>query len=197
MTATAMFPLGTVLFPHMPLPLRLFEPRYLRMLADLWDSDDPEFAVVLIERGHEVGGGDQRFGVGTIARVVEVAAHEGYMAIMSVGTQRVQVMDWLGDEPYPRAETESLPDLEWQDSCRPLFEATEEQVRSALMVSTSATWPADVQLADDPLVASWQLAAIAPVGPLDQLTLLQASTVEELLETTGRLATETIDVADW
>lgn len=51
-----MFPLGSVLFPHMPLPLRLFEPRYLKMLGDLLEQPDPEFGVVLIERGHEVGG---------------------------------------------------------------------------------------------------------------------------------------------
>ena len=52
-----MFPLGSVLFPHMPLPLRLFEPRYLKMLGDLLEQPDPEFGVVLIERGHEVGVG--------------------------------------------------------------------------------------------------------------------------------------------
>ena len=54
---SAMFPLGSVLLPHMPLPLQLFEQRYLMMLGQLLETEDPEFGVVLIERGSEVGGG--------------------------------------------------------------------------------------------------------------------------------------------
>ena len=81
-----MFPLGSVLFPHTPLALRLFEPRYLQMLAGLLEQPQPEFAVVLIERGHEVGGGDHRFGLGTMARLIEVEAREEFMAIVAVGT---------------------------------------------------------------------------------------------------------------
>ena len=67
-----MFPLGTVLFPYAVLPLRVFEPRYRVMTRRCLDGDR-EFGVVLIERGSEVGGGDVRFGVGTIARIVQVA----------------------------------------------------------------------------------------------------------------------------
>ena len=59
-----MFPLGTVLFPHALLPLRVFEPRYRTMTAHVMRGD-AEFGVVLIERGSEVGGGDIRFDVGT------------------------------------------------------------------------------------------------------------------------------------
>ena len=52
-----MFPLGSVLFPYMPLRLRVFEERYLIMLAELLKNEDSRFGVVLIERGREVGGG--------------------------------------------------------------------------------------------------------------------------------------------
>ena len=58
-----MFPLGTVLFPHAPLPLHIFEPRYRALVQECIDGDG-EFGVVLIERGFEVGGGDTRFGTG-------------------------------------------------------------------------------------------------------------------------------------
>lgn len=197
MTATAMFPLGSVLFPHMPLPLRVFEPRYLRMLGDLWESEEPQFAVVLIERGHEVGGGDQRFQVGTIARIVEIAAHEGYMAVGAVGTGRVVVREWLPDDPYPQAVTEALPQMEWDESATDLFKVTEQQVRAALSVREDAQWPSQIELADDPMVASWQLAGITPVGPLDHQRLLESTDVRHLLETTGRLAVESAEVADW
>ena len=64
-----MFPLGTVLFPHGVLPLRVFEPRYRLMIAHCLEQD-ARFGVVLIERGSEVGGGDTRFHVGTVAQIV-------------------------------------------------------------------------------------------------------------------------------
>jgi len=51
MTVMPMFPLGTVLFPAMPLSLRIFEERYLKLLGDLISEESPEFGVVLIERG--------------------------------------------------------------------------------------------------------------------------------------------------
>lgn len=68
-----MFPLGSVLFPHMPLALRLFEERYLTMLAHLLEAEDPAFGVVLIERGRETGGGEHRFRTGTVAEIDHAA----------------------------------------------------------------------------------------------------------------------------
>ena len=49
-----LFPLGTVLFPGMQLPLQLFEPRYLQMFGDI-ARQDSRFGVVLIKEGVEVG----------------------------------------------------------------------------------------------------------------------------------------------
>ncbi|WP_288451236.1 LON peptidase substrate-binding domain-containing protein, partial [uncultured Microbacterium sp.] len=72
MDAAAMFPLGTVLFPHTPLLLRIFEPRYLTMLGRLLDDEEPQFGVVLIARGREAGGGEEREGIATMARIVKV-----------------------------------------------------------------------------------------------------------------------------
>ncbi len=55
-----MFPLSNVVFPYMLLPLHIFEDRYRALMADLQDVTEPEFGVVLIERGWEVGGGEER-----------------------------------------------------------------------------------------------------------------------------------------
>jgi len=89
---TAMFPLGTVLFPHMQLPLRIFEPRYLKLLGDLLEDDvEPEFGVVLIERGQEVGGESEKFSFGTMARINQVSANEQFYFIETVGTKRFKV----------------------------------------------------------------------------------------------------------
>ena len=70
-----MFPLGTVLFPHGVLPLHVFEPRY-RTMTERCLADDATFGVVLIERGSEVGGHDERFDVGTAARILQAGRLE-------------------------------------------------------------------------------------------------------------------------
>lgn len=180
-----MFPLGSVLFPAMPLPLRVFEDRYVTMLNDLLAQDVPEFAVVLIERGQEVGGGDHRFDVGTVARVTEVAAGDGFVHVLAVGERRVAVQDWLPDTPYPRASVEVLPELTWDDALEPRREQTELLVRRTLARASEFNdhpWPPDVQLADDPIESLWQLAAIAPLGPLDQIGLLRAESTGALID---------------
>lgn len=189
MTAIPMFPLGSVLFPYTPLPLRVFEPRYLTMIGRLLDEEDPEFGVVLIERGHEVGGGDRRSGVGTMARLVSVAADAEVLHIMAVGTRRFTVAQWVEDEPYPRAELEALPELEWNDELTPMRTEAEAIVRRVLSRAESR-WDADIELSEDPLAAVWQIAAIAPLGEYDQHTLLRSTSVGALLRQTIDLTLE-------
>src|SRR5207245_749816 len=83
-----MFPLGTVLFPHTQLPIHVFEPRYRKMVEDCLGGEG-DFGVVLIERGHEVGGGDTRFPVGTLAHIVQAARiPDGRWMLAAVGTRR-------------------------------------------------------------------------------------------------------------
>lgn len=179
-----MFPLGTVLFPHMPLALRLFEERYLTMLARLLEAEEPEFGVVLIERGQEMGGGEHRFRTGTIAEIVEVDGGEGFVAVIAEGGRRFEVTDWLPDDPYPRAEIRTLEELEWSDDVESLRAETEAAVRRSLAVASEFTeqqWASVVELSDDPLESSWQLAGIAPVSDLDQMRFLAAGSLEELL----------------
>ncbi|HEX3981642.1 MAG TPA: LON peptidase substrate-binding domain-containing protein, partial [Acidimicrobiales bacterium] len=104
-----MFPLATVLFPMAGLPLHVFEPRYRALMADCLDRDGT-FGVVLITRGSEVGGGDQRVDVGTVARIAEVAElDDGRMLVVARGVHPVRVDRWLADDPYPRAVVEDVP----------------------------------------------------------------------------------------
>ncbi len=105
-----MFPLGSVLFPGLGLPLRVFEPRYREMMADCLDADR-SFGVVLIERGSEVGGGEVRHRVATVARILDVSLQEdGTLGVFAVGTSRVEVLEWLPDAPYPAAIVTPLID---------------------------------------------------------------------------------------
>jgi Lon protease-like protein len=188
-----MFPLGSVLFPYMPLRLRVFEERYLIMLAELLKSEDARFGVVLIERGQEVGGGEQRFGVGTIAEITQLGAQEGFVGLVAEGGRRFEVTQWLEDAPHPRAEIRELPDLEWDARLSDLRAETEQLVRRTLTVASEFVenvWPADIELSSDPAAAAWQLAAISPLNSLDQMELLRATSFEELLGRVSELTRE-------
>jgi uncharacterized protein len=170
-----MFPLGSVLVPGMALPLHVFEPRY-RTLVDDCLAGDPEFGVVLIERGSEVGGGELRRDVGTVARIVEaVRFDDGRWGLGCVGVRRIRVDHWLADDPYPRAEVADWVDEPPQEDVEDLL----VEVRTALrhVLATAAELglpvaPATVELADDPVLASYQASALAPFGPADLHALL-------------------------
>ena len=186
----AMFPLGSVLLPAMPLRLRVFEERYLLMLAELVATKEARFGVVLIERGWEVGGGDHRFDVGTVAEILHVGAEDGVVGLTARGAGRFEVVEWLADAPHPQAEVRELPDLVWDDGLTALREETERLVRRTLAEASEFAdtgWSPDVELDDDPVARCWQLAGIAPLGELDRLRLLRATSTEELLTRTAEL----------
>ncbi len=177
-----MFPLGTVLFPSLYLPLHVFEPRYRALVHDCL-ADDRQFGVVLIERGSEVGGGDQRSGVGTVAQILEAVEMDGgRWALGTVGVGRIRVQGWLADDPYPRADVAEWPD-EGPASPGELAPVV-AQLRRVLAVAAELgdrVPDATIELADDVELASFQMAAVAPLGPADQHRLLAtASTVDRL-----------------
>ena len=186
-----MFPLGSVLLPAMPLQLRVFEERYLLMLSQLVAAEDARFGVVLIERGFEVGGGDHRFGVGTVAEILQVAAEDGVVGARRAGVGPLRDRRVAGRRARTRApRCGVLPDLVWDDALEPLRDETEQLVRRTLAEASEFAetgWSPDVELADDPMDRCWQLAGIAPLGDLDRLTLLRATSAEELLTKTAEL----------
>ena len=197
MTASPMFPLGSVLFPHMPLPLRVFEVRYLAMLAEILQNEPSEFGVVLIERGQEVGGGERRFSTGTFAQIAELEGGDGFIAVIAQGAQRFEVLEWLADDPYPRATVALLDDLEWNDDLAHLRDRTEKIVRRSLAMASEFAdqqWASDVALSTDPAESAWQLAAIAPLSELDQITLLRATSFKQLLDLTIELTLAAIEL---
>ena len=182
-----MFPLGSVLLPAMPLPLRIFEERYLKLLGDLVASETPEFGVVLIERGKEVGGGEKRMSIGTIASVTEIGTTQEFLGLESFGSQRFRVNAWLPDDPYPLADIDLLPDLIWDDSLHPAKAHLETKVRQLLAFVSefgNLQFGADIEFSEDPMEACWQLAGVLPVGPLDQIDLLSSQSADELISRT-------------
>lgn len=179
--STPMFPLGLVLLPGTVLPLHVFEPRYRALVQECLGREPAEFGITLIERGTEVGGGDQRSDIGTMARIVQVAAlPEGRFALVTVGTERIRVTTWLEDDPYPRAIVEPWPDIDAELRSSERLElhvaATSARVRRAtalaLELGDQVADPGS-ELADDPVLATFQLAHLAPLGPWDRQRLLR------------------------
>ena len=171
-----MFPLGSVLVPTAVLPLHVFEERYRALVRDVL-AGDREFGVVLIDRGHEVGGGDVRSDLGTVARVLEAEEFDdGRWAVIGAGTTRVRVVEWLEDAPYPRAVVEELGDEPGEDAAAARREAVAALRRVLALASELGAQapPATLEVDEDPVVASFNVLAAAPVGPLDRQRLLGA-----------------------
>jgi Lon protease-like protein len=182
-----MFPLGSVLVPGMLLPLHVFEPRYRELVRDCL-AGDGLFGVVLIARGSEVGGGDVRTDVGTVAEILRAQElPDGRFAVAAVGTRRLRVARWLADDPYPRAEVEDWPDdpddpeatADAAEALGPGGDVTALLRRSAALAAElgEAAPPVDLELADDPALAGFQAVAVAPLGPADRQALLSAPSV--------------------
>jgi Lon protease-like protein len=86
-----LFPLSTVLFPGGPLPLRIFEPRYLSMISHCMQNDAP-FGVLLIREINEAGESTTH-NVGTLARITDwYQGSDGLLGITAIGEQRFRLI---------------------------------------------------------------------------------------------------------
>ena len=184
-----MFPLGSVLLPGALLPLHVFEPRYRDMVRDCLRSDGaPEFGQVLITHGWETGGGDERAMVGTVAQMLHVdALDENRYALVAVGTRRIRVAAWLPDDPYPVAEVEDWPDTDPDVSgLAARIPDSRHRVRDVIgLAARLGEVPEQAEredISDDPLLATYHLAALAPLGPADRYKLLAAPGPSERLD---------------
>ncbi len=85
-----LFPLNTVLFPGGPLPLRIFETRYIDMISERMRSDAP-FGVLLIKDGHEAGD-SSTYEVGTLARITDwYQGSDGLLGVTAIGGRRFRL----------------------------------------------------------------------------------------------------------
>ena len=88
-----LFPLNVVLFPGGPLPLRIFETRYIDMVGERMRSDGP-FGAVLIRDGVAAGGPAATFKTGTLARITDFyQGSDGLLGITAIGEQRFRLLD--------------------------------------------------------------------------------------------------------
>jgi len=188
----AMFPLSTVLFPQASISLHVFEPRYQALVADCL-AGDRTFGVVLIRRGREVGGGDERHDVGTVAHIVAASPYaDGRWALACQGGERLKVVEWLADGPYPAAMVEietrhsPTPDDKSADFVGAKLDAAMSSVRRTWALLSEAgrapALPSSMVLDPDPDTAGWQLISAAPLSAYDAQRLLEIDDLTERLE---------------
>lgn len=188
MPTVPMFPLEVAMLPGEELPLRIFEPRYAAMVQACLSAADPAFGVVLIAAGREVGGGDSRSDVGALAGIAECAdLGDGHYRLKCVLGERIRVVEWLPDDPYPRAVIETWPDQPGPrvdvDAIRDIEDrmvALFERIAAARGAQVNAR---DIVRGADESgdVAMWlyTLASRLPLGQADRYSVLAAPTVAE------------------
>jgi uncharacterized protein len=127
-----LFPLGTVLYPGMVLPLHIFEDRYRRLVRDLLDKPEPRrFGVIAIRKGRETGveGVHSLYQIGCTAALRRVEKHEdGRFDLVTVGTQRFRLLALDQTLPYLQGEVEMLAD-------RPVDQAAAASLVRAVQVA--------------------------------------------------------------
>jgi uncharacterized protein len=189
MAVVPMFPLGMTVLPGAVVPLQVFEPRYVQLVHDLLadDVNPMGFGVVMIERGLEVGGGDIRADVGTMCRIADMRVLPGdRYAVAIVGAERIRVVAWLPDDPYPLADVDRWPDegdvpadfAERVGALHDRVRAINDDVREL----GQGAPPPDSEISDDPAIALYHLAALSPLGAADRQRILCAASLADRCE---------------
>jgi len=162
---TALFPLRTVLFPDGPLPLRVFEPRYLDMVSRCMRDDQP-FGVILLLAGAETGAA-RTASIGTLARIVDwYQGSDGILGITALGTTRFELgeVDQQDDGLYLGRLTPLAPEpaVELPGKYRPMAE-----LLSVILDDLGKLYGGRQRRLDDAAWVGCRFAEILPM-PLEQ-----------------------------
>ncbi|MFI0349621.1 LON peptidase substrate-binding domain-containing protein [Actinomadura sp. 9N407] len=194
-----LFPLGTVLFPGLVLPLHLFEERYRLLVRDLLERPEPRrLGIVGIELGHEVGdtAGLRLAEVGCVAEIHDVNGHpDGRYDIVTIGAARFRIKELDRALPYLRGEVEFLPE---DPGAKPgpavLRVKALFQLYRRRLAAVGAEVAEPVELPDDPVRLSYLVAAAVVLDGHDKQRLLEAEdatirlrAVQDLLARENRL----------
>lgn len=200
-----LFPLGTVLVPGATLPLQIFEPRYVALLADLLVDDGrdgpPEFGVVAIREGHEVGTTGVRalHDVGCVARLTRVATlgDQRYL-VACEGSRRFRLEGLIEDE---EAAPYAVGHVRWLDEPAgdpAALTALGEQLRDALTAFRRAVSgdTDELELPQDPKALSYAVTAAIDLDLADRQRLLEAPDTQQRLRLALRLVRRESGIAD-
>ncbi|MEM7035080.1 MAG: LON peptidase substrate-binding domain-containing protein [Chloroflexota bacterium] len=175
-----LFPLGTVLYPGMVLPLKIFEARYKAMINHCVD-EKRDFGVVLIAQGKEVGETADPHTIGTIAKIIQVQHlnEAGEMAIYTVGTDRFKIWDHVVSPDGYMVGT--LSKLDTVGSEMPTAVEMVSEARDALTAFLRLNYDSDNEifqelekkLSTDPEALSYQIAAMLNIDLKTKQDLLE------------------------
>ena len=175
-----LFPLGTVLFPGLMLPLHIFEERYRQLVRDLLElpEDQRQFGVIAIREGREtdVDGAKALFEVGCTAQVRQLESHEdGRYDVISVGARLFRLRELHTDLPYLTAEVEWLPDEVGNAAEAELLAASVRLEFTGYLTALGTAGNRQIQapeLPAEPLVLSHLVAATMLLDLADRQELL-------------------------
>lgn len=181
-----LFPLGTVLFPTQPLPLRIFEERYKLMISECIERGSG-FGVVLIKEGREVGAPAVPFDVGTMAEIVESERFpDGRYNLKTIGSKPFRLLRVTQLNPYMRGEIEPL---EYERTATSSLESLMVSVRERFSVHLEviaelygAGLPSLDLSTEDPELLSYLVANILLVRMPEKQNLLEETSVTERLK---------------
>jgi uncharacterized protein len=194
-----LFPLGTVLYPGLLLPLHIFEERYRQLVHDLLEGPGPRcFGVIAIRKGRETGV-DGVFGlyeIGCTATLRQVTEHEdGRFDLLTVGTQRFRLGRLDDSRPYLRGEVELLTEGTGDERAAGLAaQAVQVAFRAYLdaLARPGAGSGGIPDLPDEPVALSYLVAATMVVDLVDKQTLLaQPDALSRLTTERALLSRET------
>jgi uncharacterized protein len=174
-----LFPLGTVLYPGLLLPLHVFEERYRQLVRDLLAGPEPRtFGVIAIREGRETGpnGILTLHEVGCMATVRQVTElDDGRYDLVTVGTQRFLLTGTDDTEPYLQGQVEPLPEEAGDESGAAMAaRSVQDAFRTYLgaLAERGVTQVSAPELPGDPILLSYLVAASMVIDLPDKQTLL-------------------------
>jgi Lon protease-like protein len=175
-----LFPLQTVLFPGLVLPLHVFEERYRQLVRDLLELPEQErwFGVIAIREGQEVGADGTRalFDVGCTAELRQVTAHDdGRYDLITVGSRLFRLRELHDQRPYHTGEVDWLPDEVGDAATAERLDAAVRVALADYLAALASAGGREIEpptLPDDPLVLSHLVAATALLDLADRQELL-------------------------
>lgn len=176
-------PLNAVLFPWMPMPLAVFEERYLRMVRECQEAGQL-FGIALIRRGPEVGGIAEPYRIGTTARLVRTTPSEPGLQALVIGQERFRVDSVEVEDDMLRAEV-TLLEFEQRDHmvsselCQELGQMLSAHIETVLKLMGMPAL--DLAVPDDPERLSYMIAAHLTASLEQRQQLLEVETAAERL----------------
>jgi Lon protease-like protein len=177
-----LFPLNTVLFPHMPAGLHIFEERYREMIRDCQEQGT-SFGVIGIREGLEVGRAALPFSVGTLAQINELEAlDDGRYNLVVAGASRFRVESLSLERSYLVGRISYLEDTRGDEAAIPLLaertsRAFREYTAAVRNLADDGTEDERSDLPDDPELLSYLVAGSLNVEVNRRQELLEEDSV--------------------